>query len=121
MCRNIIKAQKSKLVKVWGSGKQMRDFIHISDCVRGVVKTMDKINDASALNLSTGIYTSFIDFLNIGKKVSGYNYKIKTDITKPIGVYARAGSTKKQIELGVSHKIKLEEGIARGIQHFRKN
>ena len=96
----------------------MRDFIHISDCVKGVINSMDKINDASALNLSTGIYTSFIDFLNIGKKVSGYNYKIETDITKPIGVYARGGSTKKQIKLGISHKINLEEGIAMGIRYF---
>ena len=98
----------------------MRDFIHISDCVKGVIKSMDKIDDASPLNLSTGIYTSFIDFLNIGMKVSGYNYQIKTDKTKPIGVYARAGSIKKQIEFGISYKIDLAEGIKRGIQYFSK-
>ena len=118
LCRNIIKAEKSKLVKVWGTGEQMRDFIHINDCVRGVIKSMDKINDASPLNLSTGIFTSFIDFLNIGMKVSGYKYKIETDNTKPIGVYARAGSIKKQIKLGINHKINLAEGIKRGIMYF---
>ena len=45
----------------------MRDFIHIDDCVTGVIKTMDKVNDASAINLSTGIYTSFINFIQLGK------------------------------------------------------
>ena len=40
----------------------MRDFIHIDDYVEGVIRTMDKINDGGAINLSTGKYTSFIDF-----------------------------------------------------------
>ncbi len=50
------------MLKVWGSGTQMRDFIHIDDCVRGVIATMDKIDNGDAVNLSTGIYTSFIEF-----------------------------------------------------------
>ena len=74
----------------------MRDFIHIDDCVRGVIKTMDRINDASAINLSTGKFTSFIDFLKIGRKVYGNNFKIITQKSKPVGVFARAGSTYKQ-------------------------
>lgn len=121
LCKNIIKAKKTNKVKVWGSGKQMRDFIHIDDCVNGVVKSMDKIEDGSPLNLSTGIYTSFIDFLNIGKKVAGYNYKIETDDTKPIGVYARAGSTSKQKKFGIYHKINLAKGIERGIKYLSNN
>ena len=52
----------------------MRDFIHIDDCVEGVIRTMDKIN-GGAINLSTGKYTSFIDFLNISKKIIGNDLK----------------------------------------------
>ena len=37
---NIINSRKKKSVHVWGDGKQMRDFIHIDDCVRGVIKTI---------------------------------------------------------------------------------
>ena len=40
----------------------MRDFIHIEDCVNGIFQTMDKIDNCEALNLSTGIFTSFIEF-----------------------------------------------------------
>ena len=40
----------------------MRDFIHIDDCVRGVIATMDRIDDGSAVNLSTGMFTSFKQF-----------------------------------------------------------
>ncbi len=37
------------MLTVWGSGTQMRDFIHIDDCVAGVIATMDKIDDGNAV------------------------------------------------------------------------
>jgi len=99
----------------------MRDFIHIDDCVNGVIETMDKVNDASAINLSTGIYTSFIDFIKLGKKITGFQFDIKTKKSKPVGVYARAGSTYKQKKLGFKAEIKIEEGIERGLRFYQKN
>jgi len=115
LCKNILNAKKDKIVHVWGDGKQMRDFIHIDDCVRAVEKSMNMINDGSPLNLSTGIFTSFIDFLNIGKKIIGINYEIIKKKSKPVGVFARAGSIKKQLKMGIKSKVSLEEGIIRGI------
>ena len=56
-----IKNKNKNLFNVWGSGLQMRDFIHIDDCIRGVITTIDKINDSSAINLSTGRLTSFLN------------------------------------------------------------
>ena len=83
--KTLLILEKRKTVHVWGDGKQMRDFIHIDDCVRGVTKTMDKINDASAINLSTGKFTSFIDFLKIGRTVSGNAFKIITQKSNQLG------------------------------------
>ena len=120
LCRNLILAEKKKIVQVWGDGKQMRDFIHIDDCVNGVISTMDKVNDASPINLSTGIYTSFIDFIKLGKKITGYNFDIITKKSKPVGVYARGGSTKKQLQLGFKAQIKISNGIERGLKYFSK-
>jgi GDP-L-fucose synthase len=61
---------------VWGSGEQMRDFIHIEDCVDGVLATMDKIDDADAVNLSTGIYTSFKEFARMAAETTGYSPEV---------------------------------------------
>ncbi len=120
LCRNIILAKKRKMVQVWGDGKQKRDFIHIDDCVEGVIKTMDLINDGAPINLSTGIHTSFENFLNLSKKIVGYNFKIIKKKSKPTGVFARGGCTKKQIRLGFKFKIPLEIGIKRGIDYLEK-
>jgi len=120
LCKNLIMAEKNKFVQVWGDGKQMRDFIHIDDCVEGVIKTMDNVNNASPINLSTGIYTSFIDFIKLGKKITGYNFDIITKKSKPTGVYARGGSTQKQLKLGFKAQIKISDGIERGLKYFQK-
>ena len=49
ICKRILNNKNSKQIQVWGTGDQMRDFIHISDCVLGVVKSMDKIDDGSVI------------------------------------------------------------------------
>ena len=118
ICKRIINNQNSKILRVWGSGHQMRDFIHIDDCVNAVIKTMDKINNGDALNLSTGKLTSFIDFTKIACKIIGFNPKVIGIKKTPEGVFARGGDTTKQKKLGIRHKISLEEGIKRSFKYF---
>lgn len=107
---------------IWGSGQQSRDFIHIDDIVTGVVKTMDQINDATPLNLSTGIGTNFIHLadkvLNIVNKAAF----IETEPgNKPEGVFCRVGCTHRQKDYGFIPNISLEEGLTRVINFLRNN
>lgn len=106
---------KGGVIPVWGSGDQMRDFIHIDDVVQGVVETMDKIDDGSALNLSTGIPTSFKTLIRTAEDVLGKwkNMIISPATDKPEGVFARVGDVKKQRQYGFFPKIDLREGIRR--------
>ena len=120
LCKNIILSKKKRKVEVWGNGKQMRDFIHIDDCVMGVIKTMDKIDNGEAINLSTGKYTSFIEFLKISRDIIGNDFKIVTKKSKPVGVFARGGCTKKQRKLGFKYQVDLKLGIDRGINYLSK-
>ena len=66
----------AKVLEVWGAGDQMRDFIHSEDCVDGVLATLDKIHDGDALNLSTGIYTSFKEFARMAAECCGYSPEV---------------------------------------------
>lgn len=104
------KVKNGKIV-VWGSGEQKRDFIHIDDCVRGVVSTMDKIDDASPLNLSTGIFTSFKDLIKLASSILGYRPTIVPLLDKPEGVFARGGCTKRQKKFDFTYSITLKDGI----------
>jgi nucleoside-diphosphate-sugar epimerase len=120
ICNRILKNKDKKLIKVWGSGNQMRDFIYIDDCIEGVFQTMDKINDGSALNLSTGIFTSFIEFTKQACNILGYNPDVEGVSNKPEGVFARGGDTTKQKKFGFYSKVKLEDGIKKTFNYLNK-
>ena len=118
ICKRAIESKGKKVLEVWGSGTQLRDFIHIKDCVAGVVQTMDHINDGDAVNLSTGILTSFVEFAGKAAALCGYYPEIKGMSDKPSGVYARGGDTTKQKALGFSHSIDFETGIRQALDFF---
>ncbi len=118
ICKRVLAHRGEPVITVWGSGRQMRDFIHIEDCITGILSTMDKINDASALNLSTGLYTSFIEFAQIAAELCGFKPEIKGTSDKPEGVFARGGDTTRQLGLGFAHTIYFRDGIAQALKYY---
>ena len=121
ICKRVLANKGAAVLQVWGSGTQMRDFIHIDDCVTGVLTTMDKIDDGGALNLSTGIFTSFIDFARMAAGIAGYRPEVKGMSDKPAGVHARAGDTAKQKQFGFAYGISFREGVSRALEdHSRQ-
>lgn len=118
ICKRALDYRYEDTFKVWGSGRQSRDFIHIEDCVRGVLSTMDLIHGGEALNLSTGILTNFIDFARIATSVVGYEPEIYGDTTMPEGVASRGGDTQKQKLLNFYPRISLQQGIKECIEYL---
>lgn len=98
-------------IEVWGSGEQSRDFIYIEDCITGILSTYEKINDASALNLGTGIKTTFMDLIKLACEVLGKPSTIKPLTDKPEGVFARYCDNKKQLAAGFKPTVSLSDGI----------
>ena len=119
ICKRAIAGSSNEPFVVWGSGTQMRDFIHIDDCVRGVATTSAAIDNGDAINLSTGILTSFIDFANLATKACGYEAEITAMSSRPTGVFARGGDTSKQIALGFEHSISFNEGIVDALKYYQ--
>lgn len=118
ICKKVLHRRGDTRVEVWGSGDQLRDFIHIEDCVDGVLLTMDRIDDAGALNLSTGIYTSFKEFARMAAEICGFHPEVVGMSDKPTGVFARGGDCTKQQSYGFRFKITFREGIERAMAYF---
>lgn len=118
ICKRVLARKGAAEVEVWGTGTQMRDFIHISDCVDGVLQTMDAIDDGDAINLSTGIYTSFIDFIRLAAELCGYAPEVVPLSSMPAGVHARGGDTAKQRELGFTAGIDFRTGVSRALDYY---
>ncbi len=120
ICKRVLANRGAKTLQVWGSGTQMRDFIHIEDCVDGILATLDQIDDAGAVNLSTGIFTSFLEFARLAADLAGYHPDVTGMSDKPAGVHARGGDTTKQKQLGFQYKISFREGIQRALDYYSR-
>jgi GDP-L-fucose synthase len=118
ICKRAIASRGASVLEVWGTGTQMRDFIHIEDCIDGILMTMDKVDNADAINLSTGIYTSFIEFAQMAAASLGYHPEVRGMSDKPAGVHARGGDITKQVALGFRYKIDLRAGIERAMKYY---
>jgi GDP-L-fucose synthase len=108
---------------VWGSGKQMRDFIYIEDCIDGMLTIGEKVGDGSGINLSTSIPTSFNDFaamawLAAQGGLAGLD--VKNTASKPEGVFARYGDTSLQKQLGFTYRTSFEAGIAHCLKIWKE-
>lgn len=120
ICKRALSHIGAAQLTVWGTGDQMRDFIHIEDCVDGILKTIDMIENGDAINLSTGIYTNFKEFARMAAKVCGYEPEVMGLSDKPAGVFARAGDIMKQRKLGFQYQIGFKVGIKRAIEFYSR-
>jgi len=113
-------------IKVFGDGKQLRDFSYVDDVVDSMLLAMasEKTN-GEVYNLGSGEGTSLVDAAKLCVKVSGKGSVETVPFPKEkknieIGDYiADIGKIKKDI--GWQPKVGLEEGIGKTMQFFEKH
>lgn len=98
-------------VEMWGSGKPMREFLHVDDLADASYFLMENYNDKPFVNVGTGSDVSIHDLALLIKKVIGFEGQIKLDASKPDGTPRKLMDVSKINQLGWKHKINLEEGI----------
>lgn len=121
ICKRALENINKDQFMIWGSGSQSRDFIHIDDCIRGILIMMDQIDNGDAINLSTGIATSFHDFAKLTTGLLDYYPEIVGDISKPTGVNSRVGDTTKQKDFAFTPLISLEQGVTECLSYLQGN
>ena len=99
-------------VVVWGSGKQLRDFIYIDDAVHAVFASAEHLQPGEALNLGSGEGVSFRELAERACKVIGHEAQIINDASKPEGVFARVANCQRMLQY-YSPPTTLESGIQR--------
>jgi GDP-L-fucose synthase len=121
ICQRVLDNKGAPEIDIWGSGRQMRDFIHIDDCIEGIMRMKDSIVDGGAVNLSTGEYTSFIDLTLSAAELVGYRPHVHPLSDRPEGVFARGGDTEKQKTFGFAASISLHDGLSRAMNYLTQN
>lgn len=79
------KARGDQKVVCWGSGKPTREFIHITDAVRGVLGAALYYNSDEPLNIGTQNEISIGELTELVAGIVGYKGIIEWDTSKPDG------------------------------------
>jgi len=115
-------AKKNELfsVKIWGSGKPVRDFIYIDDAAKIITHTFEKTS--GLINIGSGKGISIKNLSILLKKYSGYKNKFFFDKNKKDGVPYKVLSNKKISKYyNVKKLTPLRIGIKKTIDWFKKN
>jgi UDP-glucose 4-epimerase len=113
-------ARREDPLTVWGTGRQSRDFVHISDCIRAMRTAIAEIEDGSAVNIGSGEATDFLSVARILAELEGYEPEVRGTGEGPVGVHARYASVDRAAErIGFSPSVPLREGLRRVLEHQR--
>jgi len=127
---NDAKNKKDKLVEVWGTGKPMREFLHVNDLCSACefILNLDKdifnqnISDrCSHINVGYGEDISIKELAEKIKEIVKFKGDIKFDYSKKDGAYKKLLDTKKINNLGWKPKISINDGLNSTYDWFVKN
>lgn len=104
--------------KVWGTGKAMREFLHIDDLADACVFLMQTYDDEAIVNIGTGKDVTIRELATQVCKTVGFKGKIVFDTTKTDGTPRKLLDVSKLKKLGWSYTIDLEEGIKGAYQDY---
>ena len=101
-------------VRVWGTGEQGRDFVHIEDCITAMIRAIDRIHDGSSVNIGTGKLTTFLEVARKFVKLDGRDAGVRPLIGQPVGVQSRyCDPSRMQEVLDWTTEISMEDGFGR--------
>ncbi|MDP2485789.1 GDP-L-fucose synthase [Pseudoalteromonas marina] len=119
----------SKVV-AWGSGKPMREFLHVDDMAAASIYVMNLNNETyqantqemlSHINVGTGVDCTIRELVETVAQVVGFNGTIEFDATKPDGSPRKLMDVSRLKDLGWQYSIDLKQGLASTYDWFLAN
>jgi GDP-L-fucose synthase len=117
-------------VTVWGSGRPMREFLHVDDMAAAslfVMRLDPAIYQAnthpmlSQINIGTGIDCTIRELAETMARITGFNGRLKFDTSKPDGTPRKLMDVSRLTALGWRASIPLEAGLRDTYQWYRRH
>ena len=121
------KVSGTKEVTVWGSGKALREFIHVDDIASATVFVMGLDFSSlyelgiTQLNVGTGEEISIKELAELISGIVGFSGDLVFDQFMPEGTPRKLMDVSRINELGWRHSVVLEEGIEATYDWYTKN
>jgi GDP-L-fucose synthase len=123
------KVNNKPFVEVWGSGKPMREFLHVDDMADASIhimdidkKTLESEVDPmlSHINIGTGMDITIKDVAQLIKGIVGFNGDIVFNTKMLDGTKRKLLDVSRIKSLGWEHSIALKDGIQETYDWFLK-
>jgi len=115
------KAAELAEVAVWGTGKPLREFLHVDDLATAAAFCLDHFDGYDHINCGMGSDISIADLAGLIARIVGYRGKIVFDTTRPDGTPRKLMDSGRITALGWRPEISLEDGIASTYQWYVKH
>jgi GDP-L-fucose synthase len=105
------KVNNAPSVEVWGSGKPMREFMHVDDLADACTFLMHNYNESEFVNIGSGNDISILELVELIREIVCFKGEIIWDRTKPDGTPRKLMNVEKLANLGWKFKIPLQTGL----------
>jgi GDP-L-fucose synthase len=112
------KDSNEKEVRIWGSGRPRREFMHVDDLADAIVFALHNVDAGtiyeagiSHLNVGTGTDVEIIEVATLIKHIVGFGGDITCDESKPDGTMRKLLDVRRMHDRGWRHGIELREGL----------
>ena len=114
---------KNESVPVYGNGKNVREWMHVSDCARGIALVLEKGKIGDIYNISSGIFRENLEVTRMLVNMMGKGPELISFVADRKGHDFRYAidSSKIRKELGWEPKVQLEEGLKETVRWFTEN
>jgi GDP-L-fucose synthase len=108
-------------VVIWGTGRPLREFLHVDDLADSCLFLMQRYNDEHHINVGTGEDLSIRELAEMVRDVVHSEAVLDFDTTKPDGMARKLLDVSRLHDLGWRHRIGLRAGIASTYAWFVEN
>ncbi len=108
-------------VSVWGTGKPLREFLHVDDLAEACLFLMEKFNEPGFINVGTGIDRTIKELAELISRIVDYTGRIEFDTSKPDGTPRKLMDVSKIRAMGWTYSIELEEGLRNLYSHLKQD
>jgi GDP-L-fucose synthase len=115
--------QKLDPFEVWGTGDEVRDFVHVTDVARGGLLCLEKYATGDAVNIGYGKSFTVKDVVRIILKAAGHDkVEVRFDASKPTTIpFRMVDITKAREKLGFEPQMTLEQGLTDTLNWYKQN
>lgn len=108
----------SDSVVVWGTGKALREFMHVDDMADAALACFDHYDEDEIVNIGSGQEVTISELAALVAQVTGFTGRIVFDPSKPDGTPRKALDSSRLAALGWRPKYSLLEGLTQSYQWF---